>query len=114
MLDVWPVGAQVICQIVLTIYFRVTHHLLLLIDTVYGVTRQQWRFTLFFSGLFVPMIMVGGTFGRLFGEMLQNSDIDVYVGTYALVGAAAVLGGVVRMTGSATTTTIITLRQRVV
>ena len=47
------------------------------------------------------MIMVGGTFGRLFGEMLQNNDIDVYVGTYALVGAAAVLGGVVRMTGTA-------------
>lgn len=52
-----------------------------------------------FSGLFVPMIMVGSTFGRLFGAFLLKRGIDVYVGTYALVGAAAILGGVVRMTG---------------
>ena len=45
------------------------------------------------------MIMVGSTFGRLFGAFLIKIGFDVYVGTYALVGAAAILGGVVRMTG---------------
>ena len=45
------------------------------------------------------MIMVGGTFGRLFGTLLAAAGLNVYVGTYSLIGAAAVLGGVVRMTG---------------
>ena len=52
-----------------------------------------------FSGLFVPLIMVGATFGRLFGSLLLLAGLDVYVGTYSLIGAAALLGGVVRMTG---------------
>ena len=52
------------------------------------------------SGLFVPLIMVGATFGRLFGSLLQLAGLHVYVGTYSLIGAAALLGGVVRMTGN--------------
>ena len=52
-----------------------------------------------FSGLFVPLIMVGATFGRLFGSLLLLAGLNVYVGTYSLIGAAALLGGVVRMTG---------------
>jgi hypothetical protein len=50
------------------------------------------------SGLFVPNLLVGAAFGRLVGKLmkiytpLQASDS----GTYALIGAAAVLGGMAR------------------
>ena len=53
------------------------------------------------SGLFVPSLLVGCAYGRFFGEWLQTwmpvrAGIDP--GTFALVGAASMLGGVVRMT----------------
>eukprot|EP00762_Andalucia_godoyi_P004347 ANDGO_08123.mRNA.1 hypothetical protein len=54
------------------------------------------------SGLFVPSLLTGACFGRLVGHLLHfNMGISQVVpGTYALIGAAAVLGGVTRMTVS--------------
>ncbi|XXQ35467.1 Chloride channel protein [Plasmodiophora brassicae] len=56
------------------------------------------------SGLFVPNLLVGAGFGRLVGEFLPwvlPFDV-VNPGTYALIGAASVLGGMARMTISLT------------
>lgn len=55
-------------------------------------------------GLFVPILVSGAAFGRLFGHIL-NGLFSGYVadsGTYALIGAAAMLGGMARMTISGT------------
>eukprot|EP01035_Chromulina_nebulosa_P020688 gene20688-26821_t len=52
------------------------------------------------AGLFVPTLLSGATFGRLIGHWL-NALFPGYVadsGTYALIGAAAMLGGMARMT----------------
>lgn len=53
------------------------------------------------SGLFVPSLLIGCAYGRLFGQWLEiwmpeRAGIDP--GTFALIGAASMLGGVVRMT----------------
>lgn len=56
------------------------------------------------TGLFVPLIIAGAAYGRLWGHLL-NSAFPGYVadsGTYALIGAAALLGGMARMTISGT------------
>ena len=51
------------------------------------------------SGLFVPAIMIGAAFGRIAGQLIyQNGLGSVDPGTYALLGAAAILGGITRMT----------------
>eukprot|EP01039_Chlorochromonas_danica_P017392 gene17392-20734_t len=52
------------------------------------------------AGLFVPTLTAGAAFGRIIGHIL-NCAMPGYVtdsGSYALVGAAAVLGGMSRMT----------------
>jgi chloride channel 7 len=55
------------------------------------------------SGLFVPSLLSGAAFGRLFGNMVQKIYPNVaFSNTYALIGAAAVLGGMARMTISLT------------
>ena len=57
------------------------------------------------SGLFVPCLLTGAAVGRLLGTLLQEilpDSIGVDPRTMALVGAAAMLGGVVRMTISIT------------
>uniref|UniRef100_A0A3P9IGY5 Chloride channel protein n=1 Tax=Oryzias latipes TaxID=8090 RepID=A0A3P9IGY5_ORYLA len=55
------------------------------------------------SGLFVPSLLCGAAFGRLVANILKvNMGLDIYSGTFALIGAAAFLGGVVRMTISLT------------
>uniref|UniRef100_A0A8D3DLZ0 Chloride channel protein n=1 Tax=Scophthalmus maximus TaxID=52904 RepID=A0A8D3DLZ0_SCOMX len=55
------------------------------------------------SGLFVPSLLCGAAFGRLVANILKvKLGMDVYPGTFALIGAAAFLGGVVRMTISLT------------
>jgi len=55
------------------------------------------------SGLFVPSLLCGAAYGRLVANLLEHIGYDfIYPGTYALVGAAAFLGGVVRMTISLT------------
>ncbi|KAG9456454.1 hypothetical protein H6P81_000962 [Aristolochia fimbriata] len=54
------------------------------------------------AGQFVPGIMIGSTYGRLVGMFVVNfySKLNVEEGTYALLGAAAFLGGSMRMTVS--------------
>ncbi|EDQ86364.1 uncharacterized protein MONBRDRAFT_28321 [Monosiga brevicollis MX1] len=55
------------------------------------------------SGLFVPALVTGAAYGRFVGSIVAMSPTySVYVGTYSLIGAAAFLGGVVRMTISLT------------
>ncbi|XP_063965630.1 H(+)/Cl(-) exchange transporter 6-like [Lytechinus pictus] len=56
------------------------------------------------SGLFVPSLLCGAAYGRFIGNALKSylSYTRIYSGTFALVGAAAFLGGVVRMTISLT------------
>eukprot|EP00937_MAST-01D_sp_MAST-1D-sp2_P008133 g8133.t1 len=52
------------------------------------------------SGLFVPCLLSGAAFGRLCGHELHQMSPDAFAdpGTYALIGAAAMLGGMARMT----------------
>lgn len=57
------------------------------------------------SGLFVPCILTGAAWGRLLGTILNGHypNLDwTQPGKYALIGSAAMLGGVVRMTISLT------------
>ncbi|XP_054264197.1 H(+)/Cl(-) exchange transporter 7-like [Macrosteles quadrilineatus] len=58
------------------------------------------------AGLFIPCLLVGGAWGRMIGIGLQANfpyaPILANPGKYALIGAAAQLGGVVRMTISLT------------
>ena len=47
------------------------------------------------SGLFVPVILCGAAMGRLFGELVYKvfpSGTWSDTGTYALIGAASLLG----------------------
>jgi chloride channel 7 len=52
------------------------------------------------SGLFVPSLLTGAALGRLCGQLLQHytSHGTSHPGTYALIGAAAVLAGMARIT----------------
>ncbi|KAL5699798.1 hypothetical protein ACHQM5_030652 [Ranunculus cassubicifolius] len=51
------------------------------------------------SGLFIPVILAGATYGRIVGTVLGPiSDLDA--GLFALLGAASFLGGTMRMTVS--------------
>jgi len=56
------------------------------------------------SGLFVPSLLSGAAFGRLCGHLLHKLDHTSGTfadsGTYALMGAASVLGGMARMVSS--------------
>merc|ERR1712176_88150 len=57
------------------------------------------------SGLFVPIILIGATFGHVMGiyfNALLGKTHAFDVGTYSLLGAAALLGGTTRMTISLT------------
>jgi chloride channel 7 len=55
------------------------------------------------SGLFVPSLLSGAALGRLTGNLLHKINPSLACSnTYALVGAAAVLGGMARMTISLT------------
>jgi chloride channel 7 len=56
------------------------------------------------SGIFVPSLLAGGAYGRIVGHIL-NIAFPGYVtdsGTYALIGGAAMMGGVSRMTMAGT------------
>uniref|UniRef100_A0A3Q3R3J6 Chloride channel protein n=1 Tax=Monopterus albus TaxID=43700 RepID=A0A3Q3R3J6_MONAL len=58
-----------------------------------------WTYGLAVSaGVFIPSLLIGAAWGRLFGILLTWAD----PGKYALIGAAAQLGGIVRMTLSLT------------
>lgn len=52
------------------------------------------------NGLFIPNILVGAAFGRLTGQLLRDAipALQIDPGTFALMGSAAMLGGVVRTT----------------
>ncbi|XP_019849977.1 PREDICTED: chloride transport protein 6-like [Amphimedon queenslandica] len=56
------------------------------------------------SGLFVPCLTIGALYGRFIITAMQTAGIPTAIdpGTFALIGAAAFLGGVVRMTVSLT------------
>ncbi|KAG9135501.1 hypothetical protein Leryth_007249 [Lithospermum erythrorhizon] len=51
------------------------------------------------SGLFIPVILAGASYGRLIGTVL-GSVSSLEVGYFALLGAASFLGGTMRMTVS--------------
>ncbi|XP_031421773.1 H(+)/Cl(-) exchange transporter 7 isoform X2 [Clupea harengus] len=66
-----------------------------------------WTYGLTVSaGVFIPSLLIGAAWGRLFGILLSyftsGSSIWADPGKYALIGAAAQLGGIVRMTLSLT------------
>uniref|UniRef100_A0A8C9T2U1 Chloride channel protein n=1 Tax=Scleropages formosus TaxID=113540 RepID=A0A8C9T2U1_SCLFO len=71
-----------------------------------------WTYGLTVSaGVFIPSLLLGAAWGRLIGNLLTNSvgmlpdsvhSIFADPGKYALMGAAAQLGGIVRMTLSLT------------
>ena len=58
------------------------------------------------AGMFVPSLLSGAAFGRLIGHLLHKLDMSrgtfADSGTYALMGAAAITGGITRMTISLT------------
>ncbi|OZC09314.1 hypothetical protein X798_03655 [Onchocerca flexuosa] len=57
------------------------------------------------SGIFIPTLLTGAAWGRLIGiivEYMFPNVTGIHPGKYALAGAAAQLGGVVRMTISLT------------
>eukprot|EP00928_Gymnodinium_smaydae_P011930 TRINITY_DN14360_c0_g2_i1.p1 TRINITY_DN14360_c0_g2~~TRINITY_DN14360_c0_g2_i1.p1 ORF type:complete len:825 (+),score=167.66 TRINITY_DN14360_c0_g2_i1:124-2475(+) len=62
-----------------------------------------WQMTLTFgtacpAGLFVPSLFTGACLGRCVGTVMRALSQDVEPGLYSMVGAAAVLGGVCRVT----------------
>ncbi|KAG7459475.1 hypothetical protein MATL_G00211080 [Megalops atlanticus] len=66
-----------------------------------------WTYGLTVSaGVFIPSLLIGAAWGRLFGILLSTitsgGSIWADPGKYALIGAAAQLGGIVRMTLSLT------------
>ncbi|KAL2101742.1 hypothetical protein ACEWY4_003503 [Coilia grayii] len=67
-----------------------------------------WTYGLAVSaGVFIPSLLIGAAWGRLFGILLTyipsiSSPTWADPGKYALIGAAAQLGGIVRMTLSLT------------
>ncbi|KAK7167603.1 hypothetical protein R3I94_001864 [Phoxinus phoxinus] len=66
-----------------------------------------WTYGLAVSaGVFIPSLLIGAAWGRLFGILLSviapNQSMWADPGKYALMGAAAQLGGIVRMTLSLT------------
>ncbi|KAK2144157.1 hypothetical protein LSH36_781g02019 [Paralvinella palmiformis] len=56
------------------------------------------------SGLFIPSLLIGAVWGRIVGILVMSyvPSVGTNIGKYALVGAAAQLGGFVRMTISLT------------
>lgn len=58
------------------------------------------------SGVFIPSLLIGATGGRLIGLLLRHylgpQEWLVQLNKFAIIGAASVLGGVVRMTISLT------------
>lgn len=51
------------------------------------------------AGLFIPVILGGGVYGRIVGRLFQSSSV-LNTGLFSLLGAASFLGGTMRMTVS--------------
>merc|ERR1719251_352681 len=73
---------------------------MLLSFTVAHYAQLIWTYGLGVpSGLFVPALLGGASFGRLIGQALQGSAyISASPGIYALVGATSMLSGMARIT----------------
>lgn len=54
------------------------------------------------AGVFIPNMLMGAALGRLFGFVAELVTPEANKGTYALIGAAAMLGGFTRMTAAVT------------
>lgn len=56
------------------------------------------------SGIFIPSLLAGSAMGRFIGQLLHRgvTTIAIQPGTYALIGAASLLGGIARVTISLT------------
>jgi chloride channel 3/4/5 len=54
------------------------------------------------SGLFIPSLFIGATIGRVVGNitLLETVGVHIEPGVFAMVGAAACLGGFTRLTVS--------------
>uniref|UniRef100_A0AC35U3Q3 Chloride channel protein n=1 Tax=Rhabditophanes sp. KR3021 TaxID=114890 RepID=A0AC35U3Q3_9BILA len=82
------------------------HPTTLLIFSIEYYILTLWTYGLSVSsGIFIPCLLTGAAWGRLFGigvERLFPNVTGIDPGKYALAGAAAMLGGVVRMTISLT------------
>eukprot|EP00041_Stephanoeca_diplocostata_P017666 m.361697 g.361697 ORF g.361697 m.361697 type:complete len:352 (-) comp20779_c0_seq29:90-1145(-) len=65
-----------------------------------GVSRRRRTFGgMYPSGIFVPSIAIGGSFGRAVGQAMMSSTWKpTFIGSYAVMGSAAFLGGVTRVT----------------
>ncbi|KAF2068823.1 hypothetical protein CYY_009854 [Polysphondylium violaceum] len=50
------------------------------------------------SGIFIPMMLIGASWGRLVGILLSKWITTVDPSIYALIGSAAMMGGSLRMT----------------
>ncbi|XP_028161745.1 H(+)/Cl(-) exchange transporter 7 [Ostrinia furnacalis] len=76
---------------------------------------SAWTFGLAVSsGLFIPNLLTGAAWGRLLAIIIQlvaPANVTINPAKYALIGAAAQLGGVVRMTISLTVIIIETTGQ---
>jgi chloride channel 7 len=56
------------------------------------------------SGIFVPSLLIGAAYGRIVGEVVAYlaPSWGIFPGSFALIGAATMMGGVTRMTMSLT------------
>lgn len=74
--------------------------LLVLFFFLYSSTTALTYGTAVPSGLFIPSLLAGSAYGRCVGQALNVACPGCFArpGLYALVGAAAVLGGMARMT----------------
>ncbi|EAL69414.1 chloride channel protein [Dictyostelium discoideum AX4] len=71
----------------------------LLVFTLISLFFSIWSSGLWVAGgLFVPMMMVGAGFGRLFGQTISMWFTNIDSSIYALVGSAAMMAGYCRMT----------------
>ncbi|KAF2075135.1 hypothetical protein CYY_003570 [Polysphondylium violaceum] len=71
----------------------------LLVFTLFSFFLSIWSSGLWVAGgLFVPMMMVGAGFGRLFGQIVGLWFTNIDSSIYALVGSAAMMAGYCRMT----------------
>ncbi|GAM26351.1 hypothetical protein SAMD00019534_095260, partial [Acytostelium subglobosum LB1] len=72
-------------------------YILLFFAIIYFILCTITSGTYVASGIFIPMMVIGGAWGRLFGKTL-DLIMNVDASLYALIGSAAMMGGSLRMT----------------